>query len=112
MEPLISVLKGCKKQREKILDIFFVDQNQSKIRRPSPSVTLRAKKNFFAKRPFNGSTSHKQPPVVLSYMQLEFSLCEDGNTRTPLLVSFLENMSGRGLTSAGNNKKEIRKLEY
>ena len=54
----------------------------------------------------------KQPLVVLSNMQLEFSLCEDGNTRTPLSVSFLENMSGRGLTSAGNKEKEIKKIEY
>ena len=100
--------KGMQKTQRKNTGHFFVDQNQSKIRRPSPSVTLRAKKNFFAKRPFNGSTSHKQPPVVLSYMQLEFSLYEDGNTRTPLSVFFLENMSGRGLTSAGNNKEEIR----
>ena len=42
-------------------------------------------------------------------MQLEFSLCEDGNTMMPLSVSFLENMSGRGLTSAGNKEKEIKK---
>ena len=47
MERLISVLKGCKKHREIILDIFFGvfnAKNQPKIRRPSPSVTLRAKK--------------------------------------------------------------------
>ena len=64
MEPLISVLKGCKKHREIILDIFcgvFNAKNQPKIRRPSPSVTPRAKKNLFAERTFNVSTSKKHP---------------------------------------------------
>ena len=88
-----------------------MDQNQSKIRRPSPSVTPRAKKLLCIEN-YQWQYQSKTTPVGLPYMQLEFSLCEDGNTGTPLSVSLLENMSGRGLTSAGNKEKEIRKLEY
>ena len=43
MEPLISVLRDAKNTEKKYWT-FFVDQNQSKKRRASPSVTPRAKK--------------------------------------------------------------------
>ena len=44
MEPLISVLKGCKKHREKILDIFLWIKINQRLGVPVPVSHLEPKK--------------------------------------------------------------------